>query len=58
MGWQIAMQLLDMIFGETNVFPGTINKLYSVGVAGSFLLIPSCKGSNLNSRKQLLYLMV
>lgn len=36
---QIAMQLLDVVFGERDRFPGLEEQLHRFGVTGDFLLV-------------------
>jgi hypothetical protein len=55
---QIAMQLLDVIFSERDLFPGLENQLHRFGATGYFLLVSRCERFDLQVGEQPLHFAV
>lgn len=55
---QIAVQLLDMVFGQRDVCPMREDGFHDFGVAGDFLFVARCKFLRLETCEQTLDLLV
>ena len=55
---QVAVKLLDVIFGDGDVLPGMEDGFHDLGITGDFLLIASVELFNFQVGKQSLNLSV
>jgi hypothetical protein len=55
---QIAMQLLDVVFGERDLSPGLEEQFHRFGVTGNFLLVSRCERFDLKIGEQPLHFAV
>jgi hypothetical protein len=55
---QVAVQLLDVVFGECYLCPGSEDQLHSFSIAGDFLLVSGREGFDLQIEKQRLHFTV
>ncbi len=53
---QVAVQLLDMVFGERNVLPVRKDSIHRLGVTGNFLFVPRSEVLHIKTGEQRLYL--